>query len=113
MSRNITDELEADIKEFADNATDLDRQSRLEGLRKLFIKHMKLQDDEILFEYQNVFNVSNTCVNSFINQSGRVHISEIQLSEHEKRSLAFMEATIGELRRLKILNKNIKFNFKE
>ena len=105
----LKEELERDIKDFVDKIDKMNDNDKLEALRNLFIKHLHLEEAEHFMNKFNFNAILASAKSHFVDLSNATHIDESKLTPEQLPNYCVMLATIGELRKEKVLHKVVKF----
>lgn len=107
--KELTEEMERDIKDYLDKIDNMNENDKRDALRLLFVKHLHLENSEFLLgKYEFNCIISNAKTN-FVNQSTHVTVEGKDIQQEHKRIICIAQAVIGELRKLKVLHKVVKF----
>lgn len=120
---NLPSEVEQDIKHFLKQIEHLSDVDACNTLELLIAKYLNFTESDFLLTKSNLCSIISTAKSNYTTLPTQVYLDGLEnknlltqngyLGTDELRIISIVQATIGELRKEKILGRPVKFNFKQ
>lgn len=105
--------IERDLREYLAKEPNLSRQDRLLFLKTVFHKHLEINNLEHKVTYNDLFLLFGEAKSNYVKTRLPMFIGTKKMDGTETVYVCVLEAFIGYLNRMKLLRKNIKFDYKQ
>lgn len=107
------EQIEKDLREYLEKEPNLSRADRLSYLKTVFNKHFEIGKLEHLITYKDLFLIFADAKVQFVHIKTPINVGNKKLDNSEVVHMALMEAFIMHLNRMKLLRKNVKFDYRD